>query len=138
MLLEDYFDFLTPEDIRIKESRIGIETVLYDFIHRARRPEEIAADYPTVSLEQVYATVLYYLHNREAVSSYLAAYLEYCERVRREAAEDRSPGIERLRRIKAQLEGLHGEAREAELRRILQEERQAHTATASRQPAEAA
>lgn len=42
MQLEDYFDFLAPDDIRIKGSRIGIETVLYDYIHKAMTAEEIA------------------------------------------------------------------------------------------------
>ena len=42
MQLEDYFDFQRPDDIRVKGTRIGIETILYDFIHRARTPEKIA------------------------------------------------------------------------------------------------
>ncbi|MGH2367163.1 MAG: DUF433 domain-containing protein, partial [Chloroflexota bacterium] len=29
MQLEDYFDFLAPDDIRLKGTRVGIETVLY-------------------------------------------------------------------------------------------------------------
>ncbi len=29
------FDFFTAEDIRIKWTRIGIDSVLYDFIHRS-------------------------------------------------------------------------------------------------------
>ena len=32
MQLEDYFNFLTPNDIRLKGTRIGIETILYDYI----------------------------------------------------------------------------------------------------------
>lgn len=32
MQLEDYFDFLAPNDIRIKGHRIGIEDVLYEYI----------------------------------------------------------------------------------------------------------
>ena len=63
MQLEDYFDFLAPDDIRIKGSRIGIETVLHDYIHKAMTAEEIADQYDTLSLQQVYATILYYLHN---------------------------------------------------------------------------
>src|SRR5882724_8035970 len=62
---EDYFDFLAPDDIRIKGHRIGIETVLYEFIHRERCAEEIQRRYPTLTLEEVYATILYYLHNQE-------------------------------------------------------------------------
>ena len=77
MQLEDYFDFQRPDDIRVKGTRIGIETVLYDFIHRARTPEQIAQTYPSLNLEQVYATILYYLHNKEAVSNYIADWLEW-------------------------------------------------------------
>ena len=57
MELESYFDFLAPDDIRIKETRIGIETILYDYLHRGQSPEDIAARYPSVTLEQVYATI---------------------------------------------------------------------------------
>lgn len=30
MMLEDYFDLVSPNDIRLRGSRIGIETVLYE------------------------------------------------------------------------------------------------------------
>ena len=50
MQLEDYFDFLALNDIRLKGTRIGIETILYDFIHRSQSPEEIAATYPSLTL----------------------------------------------------------------------------------------
>ena len=42
----DYFDFLDEDDIRIKGTRIGIETVLHDYLN-ATSPEEIAIRYPT-------------------------------------------------------------------------------------------
>lgn len=58
---EDYFDFLAPNNIRLKGTRIGIETVLYDLIHRGRTPDEIVASYPSLTLEQVYATMTYIL-----------------------------------------------------------------------------
>src|SRR5215210_6952585 len=95
MQLEDYFDMHSPEDIRIRGHRIGIETVLYEYIHRGRTPEQIAAQFPTLSLEEVYATILYYLHNREAVSTYLAAWLEHGEHAR--AAQDRDPAVQASR-----------------------------------------
>ena len=100
MQLEDYFDFLAPNDIRIKGSRIGIETVLYDFIHRARTPEQIAADYWSIDLEQVYATILYYLHNKEAVHQYVTDWLEFGERMREEQEKNPDPVILRLRKLK--------------------------------------
>lgn len=102
MQLDDYFDFLADNDIRIKGTRIGIETVLYDFIHRLRSPEEIATTYPSLSLEQVYATILYYLHNQEAVSKYLADWMEWGREMRRQQAAHPSAEIQRLRKIKAE------------------------------------
>jgi hypothetical protein len=32
MQLEEYFDFLAPNDIRIKGTRVGIETILWDYL----------------------------------------------------------------------------------------------------------
>ena len=71
MQLEDYFDFLAPDDIRIKGHRIGIESVLYEYIYREQTPEAIVKRFPTLDLEQIYATILYYLHNREQVNAYV-------------------------------------------------------------------
>lgn len=50
MQLEDYFIFLATNDIRLKNTRIGIETVLYDYIYRSRTPEEIAKTLPIIEL----------------------------------------------------------------------------------------
>ncbi|MBD2729471.1 hypothetical protein H6G96_24905 [Nostoc sp. FACHB-892] len=51
MQLEDYFDFQRPDDIRLKGTRVGIETILYDYIDRARTPEEISNIYTSLTLE---------------------------------------------------------------------------------------
>jgi hypothetical protein len=40
-MLEDYFDLWTPDDIRLKGSRIGIESILYEHLYRAQSPEAI-------------------------------------------------------------------------------------------------
>ena len=100
MQLEDYFNFLAPDDIRIKGSRIGIETILYDYIYRSRTPEEIAQTYTSLSLEQVYATILYYLQNKEVMSNYIADWLEWGHQQRKAQALNPPPGIVRLRKIK--------------------------------------
>jgi len=39
MQLEDYFHFLVADDIRLKGTRIGIETILFDYLFRAQTPE---------------------------------------------------------------------------------------------------
>ncbi|WP_414620106.1 DUF433 domain-containing protein [Calothrix sp. CCY 0018] len=100
MQLEDYFNFLSADDIRLKGSRIGIETILYEHIYRSRTPEEIAQTYTSLSLEQVYATILYYLQNKEVVSNYIADWLEWGHQQRKAQALNPPPGIVRLRKIK--------------------------------------
>jgi uncharacterized protein (DUF433 family) len=49
MQLEDYFDFLSPTDIRLKGHRVGIDTVLSYYLE-GYTPEEIAANLPTLRL----------------------------------------------------------------------------------------
>lgn len=102
MQLEDYFDFLREDDIRVKGTRVGIETILYQYIYHAQSPEAIANTYTSLTLEQVYATILYYLHNKEAVSKYLTDWIEWGKEMRRQQAENPSPAILRLRAIKAE------------------------------------
>ncbi|MDJ0799107.1 MAG: DUF433 domain-containing protein [Calothrix sp. MO_167.B12] len=102
MQIQDYFNFLAPDDIRIKGSRIGIESVLYEYIYRAKNPEEIAKQFETITLEEVYATILYYLHNQEEVRAYLADWLEFCRQQREEQKRNPSPARQRFRQLKAE------------------------------------
>jgi uncharacterized protein (DUF433 family) len=111
MQLEDYFDFLDPYDIRIKGHRIGIETILLDYLNRAMTAEEIAQKWTTLTLEQVYATILYYLHNKEGVDEYLNELIEHGRQMRAEQERNPTPGMLRLRRIKAEREAARRAAR---------------------------
>lgn len=99
MDLESYFDFVSPEEIRIKGSRIGLETVLEDYLDGAS-PEEIAARYRNLTLEQVYAALLYYFHNHAEVEAYLVAWRKYTEKARLEWEREPSPVARRLRELK--------------------------------------
>ncbi|MFN6559380.1 MAG: DUF433 domain-containing protein [Nostoc sp. ChiSLP01] len=106
MQLKDYFDFQRPDDIRLKGTRVRIETILYDFIHRARTLEEIADSYPSLTLEQVYATILYYLHNKEAVSAYIADWLEWSHKMQEEQQRNPSPAVIKLKKLLAEKQAL--------------------------------
>lgn len=70
MELENYFEFIGNEAIRIKGTRVNIETVVQAY-REGVSPEEIFLRYPTLSLEQIHATIVYYLANREQVETYL-------------------------------------------------------------------
>lgn len=100
MLLEDYFDFLSPTEIRLKGHRIGIEDVLYEHLYNELTPVELAERFPTLSAEQIYATILYHLNNRQQVDDYLAAWLEHGQRMLAEQARNPTPTMLKLRRAK--------------------------------------
>jgi uncharacterized protein (DUF433 family) len=104
MQLESYFNFLAPDDIRIQGTRIGIETILYEYIYKSRTAEEIQKTYYSLTLEQVYATILYYLHNKEAVSLYIAEWLEFAHQQRKAQELNPSPAILRLQKYKQEKE----------------------------------
>jgi uncharacterized protein (DUF433 family) len=99
MNLEDYFDFQTEDDIRIKGTRVGIETVLEDYLEGIS-PEEIAVRYRSLSLEQVYATITYYLHEQTKVETYLVAWRQYTDQAYENWRQNPSAVIQRLRRLK--------------------------------------
>jgi uncharacterized protein (DUF433 family) len=104
MVLEDYFDFLAPDDIRVKGTRIGIESILYEYTHRGQTAEAISERFQTVTLEQVYATILYYLHYREVTERYLVDWLDFTCRAREEQEIDPPSAVLRLRQLKAERE----------------------------------
>ncbi|CAN5863600.1 hypothetical protein BH20ACI4_BH20ACI4_18480 [soil metagenome] len=102
MKLNDYFDFLADDDIRIKNTRIGIESVLYEYIYRNKTAEQIAESFPTLKLEQIYATILYYLHAREKAEAYLLDWLNHSRQMREKQAENPPPVVLRLQKLKAE------------------------------------
>jgi uncharacterized protein (DUF433 family) len=70
MLLEDYFDFLSPDDIRIKGHRIGIQDVI-KYYSSGYSPEEILEELPSLNLEKIYAVITYYLSDRNQIDEYM-------------------------------------------------------------------
>jgi len=100
MNIEEYFDHFANDDIRIKGTRVGIESVLYEFIYREQTPELIERQFPTLSLEQVYATILYYLHNKLKIEKYMADWFVFSQRMRESQAKNPPPVIVRLRELK--------------------------------------
>ncbi len=90
-----YFTVLADNDIRIKGTRIGIEHILYEYIHNAKSSEAIAPLFPTVTLEQIYATILYYLQSPVAIGAYVSDWLDYT--LKAEAEQDQDPAIQHFK-----------------------------------------
>ncbi|MEZ4864402.1 MAG: DUF433 domain-containing protein [Caldilineaceae bacterium] len=102
MQIEDYFDFASPEQIQIKGHRILIDDVLHEYIHNAMTPDELAERFPTLTLEEIYATLLYYVRNKAEIDRYLTANLEYAHQCWLEQQAHPTPDMVRLRKIRAE------------------------------------
>ena len=100
MQMEDYFEFEKFSEcdrIRVKGTRVAIDIIIQDW-KEGDLPEQIVSSYRTLTLEQVLATLTYYLHNQPAVDAYLhkreaVAEAEYQEYLKQEP----SPAMQRLR-----------------------------------------
>lgn len=101
MQLESYFEFHSEDDIRISGTRVGIETVLEDYLEGSS-PEEIAARYRSLSMEQVYATITYYWRNQNQVDGYLQAWRDYTDQAVQEHTRHPSDVVRRLKKIREQ------------------------------------
>lgn len=99
--MNDYFEFLDVDDIRIKGTRVGIETILDEYLN-AMSPEEIAIRYPSVTLEQVYATITFYLHNQMNIDNYMRRWRENAENAWQDQHRNPLPSVRRLQQIKQQ------------------------------------
>ncbi|MEH2377937.1 MAG: DUF433 domain-containing protein [Nostoc sp.] len=103
MQLEDYFEFLDPDDIRIKGHRIGIDNVIQYYLQGCS-PEQILEELPSLNLEKIYATLTYYLHNRVEIDAYMLRLAKWREQRYQESSANPSPLMQRLRALKAQRE----------------------------------
>jgi len=77
----------------LKGTRVGIETVIDDYLN-AMSPEEISVRYPPLTLEQVYATITFYLHNQREVDQYLERWRRYAEQEWQQ--QHLTPAVQRL------------------------------------------
>ena len=66
----------------IRGSRVSLDSVVYGFLN-GESPETIRDNIPTLSLEQVYGAVAYYLAHQAEIDSYLKTKQEDFEKARR-------------------------------------------------------
>ena len=97
--LEDYFEFDERSGaIRIKGHRVWLEHVVERF-KQGYGPERIHAELDTLSLEEIYAAILYYLHNQDAVEKYLADLDAFVAEQVRKQEENPPPVVLRMRAL---------------------------------------
>ena len=99
--IRDIFEFISPNAIRIKGTRVGIEIVIERFLD-GESPEEIQRHHPHLTPTQVYGTITYYLLNKEVLDTYLKAGWERADAAYQEQLRNPSPGVARLTTIAAE------------------------------------
>ena len=99
MKLEDYFDFVAPDQICLKGQPIGIEQVLLYYL-KGYCPKEIAEEFPALSLDQVNATITYYQQNQAKIDEYLASLETWQERRYLKYLANPLPIVQRLRLLR--------------------------------------
>ena len=68
---------------RVGGTRVTLDTLVRAFA-RGATAEEIAQQYPSLLLSEAYATISYYLQNREEVEKYLEKRRKHAQAVKRE------------------------------------------------------
>src|SRR5947209_7610555 len=82
--------------MRVGDTHVMLDSVLAAF-EKGHSPERIRSQFPSLSLEQVYGAITYYLSHRTEVEEYLrrqdAVWAEWQAR----CGQDSSPVVQRLR-----------------------------------------
>jgi len=100
MICDDrYLEMHSPDDVRVKGTRVGIEHVLSAY-RAGSLPEEISLEFPTVTVEQVHGVIAWYLRNRTEADAYVERWQTRARKMRsQQAAAGQSDLIARLRRL---------------------------------------
>jgi uncharacterized protein (DUF433 family) len=67
--------------VRVGNTRVTLETVIGSFLDGATA-EEIASQYPSLGLADVYAVIAYYLRRKQDVDAYLQRQQEIANKIR--------------------------------------------------------
>ncbi len=89
--------------MRVSGTRVLLDLIVNAY-QRGETPEHIVQMYPTLTLDQVYLAIGYYLRHREIVDEYIRSMDEEAERLRREWEAQYPPKItkaELLARLQA-------------------------------------
>ena len=76
--------------IRVGGTRVTLDTVVAAF-HEGATAEEIAQQYPSLTLAAIYATIAYYLNHQAEIDAYLRDAAQAAEHVRSENEARHSP-----------------------------------------------
>ena len=87
----------TPEGgWRIADSRVSLDSVVCAY-WEGKSPEAIVDEFPSLSAEQVYGAIAFYLRNRGELDRYLAQQSERWRKLAQQSEAQQKPLLDRLR-----------------------------------------
>lgn len=111
MELESYFDFSHGE-IRIQGTRVYLDNVVR-YYNEGMRAEDITRVLRTLSLEEIYVCITYYLANKEAIDQFIEEKDRETEEKIREQERNLTPQQLRLRaKLEAARQDLVGQKKD--------------------------
>lgn len=93
---------------RVTGSRVSLDSVVHMY-HEGADPETIVRQFPSLSPEQVYGAIAFYLRNREAIDAYLEEQRKRWDKLREESAERNRDLREKIRQRAEQQKGTRSE-----------------------------
>lgn len=99
--MQDYLEIVPPNFIRLQGHRIGLEHIVERYLD-GYSPEQIAEDFPGVSLTKIYAAITFYLHHKPMVEQYLADIEAQAEAAYQAWLADPPAVVQRIQRLKAE------------------------------------
>ncbi len=106
MDFSEYLELNDPDGPKLVGHRIWLFNVLYEHIFNRRRADQIVEFYPSLTIEKVYACLLYYERNKTACQQMVEAELDRQEQARRADREAHPDRYDSLRmRLGARRQG---------------------------------
>ena len=84
--MENEYVTVAGDAYRITGTRVSLDSIVYDYLS-GLSPENIADNFDTLSLEQVYGAITYYLSHRNEVDRHLMQNRAKFEALRKKARE---------------------------------------------------
>jgi uncharacterized protein (DUF433 family) len=81
---------------RVIGTRVSLDSIVHAY-WEGRQPEAIAADFPSLSLEQIHGALAFYLRNQAEIDAYLAGQDEQWRHFQKDSAAKHGPLLQRVR-----------------------------------------
>jgi len=99
-----YVELLPNGAWRIKGTRVSLDSIVHAYWD-GRLSESIAADFPSLTLEQIHGAIAFYLGNQEKIDTYLESQDGRWRDFQKESEKRHGPLLKKIRALSTQSTG---------------------------------